>query len=263
MYNITDILNSFRNTMLQTGIINDNEIIPDGVLHRFHINGDKRASKNGWYVLYLDGFPSGVFGNWKSSISSKWHMKPLSHFTQKEWIEYRRRIEEIRYQHNQIKMQEQQQAARRANLIWNNSKSANPEYPYLLKKHIPPFIARQYKSFLILPITDFDGKIWSLQFIHSDGSKKLLSKGAKKGRFISINGISNPVQLLICEGFATGATLAQLHSTACVIAAIDAGNLETVAVAARNRWPKSKIIICADDDRLIPGNPGQTKASGN
>lgn len=37
----------------------------DGLLHRFHVEGDKRGTLNGWYCLHLDGRAAGIFGNWK------------------------------------------------------------------------------------------------------------------------------------------------------------------------------------------------------
>jgi len=254
-----DFIDYFKNKMASDGIIIQEKIIADGKLHRFHIEGDKHSSRNGWYVLYPDGLPSGVFGNWKSSISSKWCAKPSNKMTATEWNAQSKKMENLRYQRDEAQVQAQQQAAERACRIWNHAKPAHSQHPYFLKKHISPFIARQYKCALVLPVIDFDGRIWSLQFIGFDGSKKLLSRGAKKSRFIPIHNSSKPNQILICEGFATGATLAQLHPSAYVIAAIDAGNLEAVAIAARNRWPDLKMVICADDDRQNIENPGKTK----
>src|SRR5690606_3418011 len=66
--------------------------------------------------------------------------------------------------------------------------------------------------------------------------------------------------VVVCEGWATGCTLAQSHPGAVVLAAIDAGNLPYVAIQVRRRWPTVNLIIAGDDDRLTPGNPGATKA---
>jgi putative DNA primase/helicase len=248
----------FRNAMSSNGIITDAAIIPDGNLHRFHVNGDKNNSRNGWYILYLDDLPSGAFGSWKSGISSKWSLKSRIEMTTDEWIKYSLKMTDARNKRNKAKVVEQQQAAKRALRIWNLSTPADIHHPYLSKKQILPFSARQHRNLLVLPLIDFDHKIWSIQFIHPDGSKRFLLSGAKKGNFILVNNTFNASMVLICEGYATGATLAQAYANACVIAAIDAGNLECVAIAARNRWPGAKIIICADDDRQTLGNPGTT-----
>lgn len=58
----------------------------------------------------------------------------------------------------------------------------------------------------------------------------------------------------------TGCTLAEAEPAATVLAAIDAGNLNYVALAVRHRWPTAKLVIAGDDDRLTAGNPGATKA---
>ena len=63
----------------------------------------------------------------------------------------------------------------------------------------------------------------------------------------------------MCEGFATGASIHECTGHA-VAVAFNAGNLEAVAVALRNKYPTLKIILAADDDQT-PGNPGMTKAT--
>ncbi len=66
--------------------------------------------------------------------------------------------------------------------------------------------------------------------------------------------------IVIAEGFATAMTAASQFPGAAVLAAIDAGNLQPVAVAIRGLCSVAKIIVVADDDRLVEGNPGLTKA---
>lgn len=260
MHNIIDILHSFKSAMIKSGIIVDNEIIADGNLHRVHVNGDKHSSKNGWYVLYADSIPSGAFGNWKTSVSEKWCLKLRKQMSNQEWVAHLQKIKLACCQLNQAKEQEHQQTAARALRLWNAASPTNQHHPYLVKKCIPPFIARQCSDSLILPIINCNKQIRSLQFIYPDGSKKLLSGGAKKGNFILINNFFDNLPILICEGYATGATLAKNYPKACVIAAIDAGNLAPVAISIRNRQPDAEIIICADDDRQYRDNPGFTKA---
>ena len=48
------------------------------------------------------------------------------------------------------------------------------------------------------------------------------------------------------------------HAVAC---AFSAGNLKPVAVALREKYPDTVLVICADDDHLTEGNPGLTKAT--
>jgi putative DNA primase/helicase len=105
---------------------------------------------------------------------------------------------------------------------------------------------------------DTAGILHSLQTIAPDGSKMFMSGGRVKGCYFSIGKPRGA--LIICEGLATGASIHECTGHA-VAVAFNAGNLESVAVALRTKYPALKIIIAADDDHQTPGNPGLTKAT--
>ncbi|MCY1360601.1 Toprim domain protein [compost metagenome] len=68
-------------------------------------------------------------------------------------------------------------------------------------------------------------------------------------------------QLYVCEGWATAATLHQ-HSGCAVAAAMNAGNLKSVALALRAKYGELiELVIAGDDDRQTEGNPGRTAAT--
>lgn len=90
---------------------------------------------------------------------------------------------------------------------------------------------------------------------------------AKDGAFHMIGGHPEPGEpVLVCEGYATGASLHMATSQAVAIA-FDAGNLMAVAKHMRERFPGRSIIICRDDDWKTkrptgePWNPGEEKAN--
>jgi putative DNA primase/helicase len=66
--------------------------------------------------------------------------------------------------------------------------------------------------------------------------------------------------LCVCEGYATGASIHEATGYA-VAVAFNAGNLGPVARALREKYPKIRLVICADDDQWTKGNPGVTKAT--
>jgi len=76
--------------------------------------------------------------------------------------------------------------------------------------------------------------------------------GAEPGPLAELNG---PV--LICEGWATGASL-HIATGHTVIAAMDAGNLMPVAEALRARFPAADLVLVADNDAKPDrdSNPG-------
>ena len=56
----------FRRAMVDAGLICDALPIADGPIHRFHVEGDRRGSRNGWYILFPDDPPAGAFGSWEN-----------------------------------------------------------------------------------------------------------------------------------------------------------------------------------------------------
>lgn len=254
------VIQQFCEAMRSSGITPPENIQANGHLERFHIQGDKSNSLNGWYVLYADAISSGAFGSWKTGESYKWRSRSHKKMNRQKWIADHQKMQNAVHHQKMLKKQEQLKVAKKARERWQNYKPADLLHPYLINKQIAPYIARQSGNCLVLPITDYDGLLWSLQYIQPDGVKKLLTGGAKKNHFILIQGELNQTEhILICEGFATGATLAEAYPEACVIAAIDASNITSVAKTIRQYLPNTKITVCADDDRQTPNNPGMTK----
>lgn len=130
------------------------------------------------------------------------------------------------------------------------------QFPYLQKKKIRKHCARLYRNALVIPIFNENLKLVNLQFIDTNGAKRFLAGGQKKGCFSYIGDIANNEKILICEGFATGASLHE-NTGLLVLIALDAGNLEPVAQAARRRFRRAEIVIAGDND--ISG-VGQEKA---
>ncbi|WP_438818394.1 AAA family ATPase [Xenorhabdus bovienii] len=106
---------------------------------------------------------------------------------------------------------------------------------------------------VVLPLTTLDKKITGAQIIKPNGEKKLLSGSQKKGAFIALSEPeAYPYTVIITEGYATALTVNQLCKGT-VLAALDAGNLPSVAKSVRERWPDTKIILAADNDWHHPG----------
>ena len=144
-------------------------------------------------------------------------------------------------------------AATRAKRLWTAARPAPEDHPYLVAKRAKPLALRMDAGRrLIVPLQDVDGNLHSLEFIASDGAKRYLAGGAKKGHFAVLGAEPGPLPeptgpLLICEGWATGASL-HLATGHTVIAAMDAGNLLPVAQALHARLPGADYIVVADND---------------
>jgi putative DNA primase/helicase len=233
----------------------------DGKLLRFP-TASKPRSKNGWLIAYHDrGLPFVVVaGDWSTGAETKWIADTGETLTDAERRELKRRMADARQARETEQANQWEQAAARAARRWHDSTPADPNHPYLLRKGVQAHSARQQDRELVLLLTDFTGKAWSLQTIDHAGDKRLMASGRKAGNFIVVDGPDYPARVLICEGYATGCTLAEIDPAALVLAAVDAGNLQAVTTGARNRWPAADIVVCGDDDRQTEGNPGATNA---
>lgn len=254
-----DANSQFRAAIRATGLEPPDTIVP-GELHRFPGIGKNNGNTAGWCRLFDDG-QGGVFGDWSSNFTETWQAKRNKTYSKAKCANATRRVEQAKKQVEAERNARQADASNRAAAIWKAATPALGKHPYLIRKHIQPHGARLYKHALLLPVVDFTNRLTSLQFIGTDGGKLLLSGGRKQGCFIPVAGdMKFSSSIIICEGWATGCTLAEDDPTALVLAAIDSGNLMPVAMTARNRWPSAKLVIAGDDDRLTAGNPGATKS---
>jgi len=222
----------------------------------------KPRHKNGWLIAYHDrGLPVVVIaGDWATGAEMKWVAGNVDTMTPAERRALKRRMAEAKRAREEEQARQWEDRAAAAVRRWHSSHPADPQHPYLLRKGIQPHRARQQGPDLVLLLVDFSGKGWSLQTINEAGDKRFLAGGKKAGHFIVVDGPDYPARVLICEGFSTGCTLAEIDPAALVLAAMDKGNLQAVATGARNRWPDADLIVCGDDDRATPGNPGATAA---
>ncbi|AOV18740.1 hypothetical protein BJI67_15975 (plasmid) [Acidihalobacter aeolianus] len=256
---MNNAISQFRDAMRSAGLVPP-DVIEPGTLHRFPGSGKRPSNRAGWCLLF-DDRRGGCFGDWSTGLSETWQAKSDKPFSRAERAAFARRVEEAKRQAEVERNARQADAAKRADAIWNAATPAPGNHPYLIRKRIQPHGARIHKGALTLPVMDFDGRLTSLQFLFADGGKLLLTGGRKRGCFIPVAGdMKDPARVIICEGWATGCTLADDEPTALVLAAIDAGNLEPVALAASRRWRSTELVIAGDDDRLTAGNPGATKA---
>jgi putative DNA primase/helicase len=255
---MTDTIDAFRDAMHRAGIVPPAVIEADGLLHRFHVEGDKRGTLNGWYALHTDGRAAGVFGSWKTGLRTNWAADGRR-MTDSEREAFAKQIEAARAQARAERRAEHEARAINARAEWAAAVRADPLHSYLCAKGIKPHTLRQAGGALLVPLFDAFGLLWNLQRIQADGTKRF-RPGRAGGLFSPLGDLTDPARLLICEGWATGATLHE-ESGHAVLCAMNAGNLLPVATAARAAWPAVDLVICADDDRNTEGNPGLTAAT--
>ena len=266
-----DILHSFAECLRAAGLEVE-AVLADGLLHRCGTT-DRPHRKDGAYKAFLDAPASIWWKNWRTGDEGTWTARPEREFSAAQHKALHERLAAAKADTKAEQERRWKAAAKLAASIWNCSRTAEDNHPYLERKEVPAIGLRQMEDGrLIVPVLNQTGKIQSLQFIlpekAAEGTDKFFLRGGKtSGGFFSIpakNGTKDG-PLLIAEGYATGASL-HLATGYAALVAFNAGNLEAVARAARARYPDREIMLCADNDCQTakadgtPWNPGKEAA---
>lgn len=252
---MNDLINQFRDGMRAAGLEPPDHIEP-GKFHKFP--GYQKSGKNkaAWCLMFED-MRGGVFGDYSSGMESTWQVTGGNPYTEGERAANRLQIQTMQAQREAEQVQRHDAAAVEATKRFSSATTCT-KHTYLTTKGVQGYGVRvDTAGALIIPMRDTAGKLHSSQTIGQDGDKRFLSGGRIKGCY---HAIGKPAgKLIVCEGYATGASMHEATGHA-VAVAFNAGNLETVALALRAKYPALQIVIAADDDHQTDGNPGMTKA---
>lgn len=161
--------------------------------------------------------------------------------------ERQERYTQLRQNAEKIQAEEQEAKAALLERIRQKWDSAEPceSHPYATRKRAQPTGLRHDGESLLVPMRAADKSLCNLQTITVDGEKRFASLPTK-GLYFSIEGTAQG-PLLVCEGWATGASLNECTGLD-VAVAFNAGNLPEVAKTMRGKYPHRPIIIACDDD---------------
>lgn len=233
---------------------------------------DGRRGKPGWYRLYTlppvsggqRALLTGAYGYFQGDENIRQTVTlrrdDRSSLTKDQIDALRQRLKTDREDSERRARAAQELAARRAAAWWRQCRTAG-ESGYLTRKGFDPGML--YNSRLspsgntVVPLQDPTGEVWSLQVIYND-PEVCKRKGRDKdfappravtgGRYFVIGGLSSGCLALVCEGFATGASLHAATGFP-VIVAFTAGNLLAVAKVVTHHYRGSiRLLFCADDD---------------
>lgn len=271
---LDDVLGQFADY----GLMPDQPLV-FGKLVRCRTRADAGKEKNGWYVVheYLtakgETLIFGSFGDWRSGETQKIKVK-AGRLSAEEREVMRARQEQAKRRAVEVAAIRARKAAEQAAKAFKaQPETGNSEY--LKRKQIIGLRVRYSarSGAVLVPMQNVRDQIVGLQVIYPErqertGRDKMYWPAgmAKEGAFHLVGPEPDPGEpLLVCEGYATGASLHMATSMAVAIA-FDAGNLLPVAKAMRDRFPGRPVIICYDDDWKTkrpngdPWNPGKEKA---
>lgn len=245
---------SFAEFAREHGLLLEGEPIADGKFHRVPVEDGKPRAKDGSYVYFSDaGGNAGWIKNFKTGFESSYGE------TKGRSGEIRRLSAEEREAREAERKAGYDVVAKKADYLVSKVFKKAETHPYLEAKGVKPHNTLVDKDgTLIIPLTNSEGKIRTFQRIDADGTKGYIKGGEKAGTYYSFG--SPKDKMLICEGFATGASLYEATRIP-TLAAMDAGNIERVAADMRAKYGDNmKITIAADNDHATVGNPGVTYA---
>lgn len=268
---MSDISLAFRSALAQAGIPMDaGQILIDDNIHRYRTKEDKEA--NSWYVLHLlpssnGGNPIvvGAAGCWKRNLEFKWCSVDKTALSKQDWSAIALSQRDLAAKRAQEDERAKADAKAKCNASFASFPKAEPGSSiYLIAKGVPEPHGPLYISsdpitngWLALPLQDSKGVIHSAQYIADDGTKRFQYQGRVQGCYFPVSDIPGG-PILICEGYATGASLFEATGWT-VICAMNAGNLAPVCKDIRALYPLRTIIVCADNDAYTEGNPGVAK----
>ena len=243
-----------------------------GKVRRFDvIDTDGRTKKlRGWYIFHADSRPVGVVCDHGVGIKHTWKFEgETRRYTPEEWAAERREMRAAQKLRHQEQLEKYAAATRKAVASLELSSDPDHAHPYLVKKRVRPHNARSLNRNLIIPVYGIDGAVMSSQTIRPDGSKQFYPGAPVKMGFCALGRDPDAAHLIIvCEGWATGATLSEALPEAAVIVAFNSGNLPGIAEHFAAKYGKrARLVIAADNDRKTerergfnPGIDAATKA---
>lgn len=244
------------------GLVIEGDPIMDGKLHRVPVEGGKKGMKDGAYVGYSDGRPSGHIQNYLTGSKENWTAAGVQ-LTAEEQAQLAAQSQLAKQQRAAELSEQHGKAADKSLAKWERLPDvpANGENAYLARKGVQAHGVKFDGERLVVPVRDVDGKLWSVQSISpEEGAPKMFEKGGRKTGNMHVMGELKPgAEVLVAEGYATGASLREATGKA-VAVAFDSGNLDAVVGAIKQRFPTSQIYIMGDNDKHSQQNVGVEKA---
>jgi len=257
---MTDFITKFITKMVNAGINPKStaDITPSDRFRRVSCESDKRGKKSLSYWLkveydfaygYAKDFKTGAEVRFNSALDDP-GMTRADLARVKALLKARKAQEDIKIAERHEKI------AARAKVKWAQAAESGST-PYLDRKGLPLLSARIYGDRNVMVPVYEAGKSGSLdlvswQMIRADGEKGFPFGGKQSGCFHIIGQIDPTKPILICEGWATGASL-HLALEAGIVVALSSGNLLPVAKSIRSIYTATPIIIAGDNDESGAG----------
>jgi len=220
-------------------------------------NGFTRWGNNNRYWLTQKD-DAAFFGDYSTGESHQWFADDGKELSATELAKRKEKLAELRKVQEAEQLRIHETVATKAKQQWDALQYVGNSQ-YLERKQVNDFGLRFGESFIAVPLYDVNGKLWSLQSINNDGTKRFSFGGRKRGCFHTTGMLKDASTVYVAEGYATAASIHKATEKP-VIVAFDAGNLEPVIEVIKAKYPDVEITIAADNDVYGERNTGREKA---
>jgi len=251
------IPNTLYEAMYQRGMRPDpSRLMLNGKPQRFPVSTDKGGSKSGWLIGYevYGGFIA-TAGDWKTGERFTIKSRPSQNLSALEQFERNTELAKKIESDRRARAQVQLEVCSQARSLVESAGPVSPANRYLIRKNIKGTSVFESNDVLLVPIVNGDLQIVNCQRIYPNGSKRFLKGGEVRGCFHLIGDFSKE-NLIIAEGYATGASIHEFTGST-VVCALTASNLPAVASVVRALLPDTTIMIYADNDHRAAKNVGR------
>ena len=122
------------------------------------------------------------------------------------------------------------------------------------------FRDNQYGKVAVIPMKDIQGNLKGYQILNADGSKVFAKDIRITGLFHQLTDLVDNMAIGITESYVTAATCYELLPMP-MVTVFCSDNMQHVASVLRNRYPKSPLVIFADNDSHLSENRGIINAA--
>lgn len=231
-------------------------VVSDAHFHRTNWKPESGKGDATWYIGFRhDDFEVITWGDFRDDFREVWTSRGGSRLSASEKAMLKSDLEKARAEAAAKKAEMANSAIAGTFQIWCNADIEPEFHPYLTKKGITGKYLRSWKirgqSELLAGLRDDNGDLRNLQRIGADGEKRFIKNASPSG-LSWMSGQMPPTDfhgdIAVVEGVATAETVREISGLT-VFAAITAGNLPAITKWIRSKWPATRILIGADDDR--------------
>ncbi len=214
--------------------------------------------------------------DWKTGEKYEWKSFEHETLTEEERAALQGKFSQEEKARQAAKEATQERVSRDCEHRWEADFGSDGQSAYLERKHLPGNLygARLTGPLNALitgvPCRDIEGRLWGIQEIDAvkvEGKrdKNFVAGMRIRGCFHTIGSIDPQGKIYVCEGFATAASV-HLATGVPTVCAFNAGNLESVCLGFRVKFPQIEIVVAGDSDRFTkradgtPFNPGALAA---